>query len=104
MTTSTTNIPDRKVQTQMNTTKQSAGDRASIFMSRVVPTCMTIQTAILLAGIPWALSIHGRLITLEVVMKGMVPAARLATDDDVDALRERVGIIEHTLKLKGYGS
>ena len=46
---------------------------------------MAVQTTIMLAAIPWAMNVHGRMIAIEVTIKGFVPAAKLTAEADFKA-------------------
>lgn len=63
-------------------------------MSRVMIGLISVQTAILLGGIPWAYVVQGRLTGVETALKGMTPAARLVSADDHQALATRVVRLE----------
>lgn len=65
--------------------KAESGDVIFRIVLTVIIGLMSIQTTILLAGIPWAYSVHGRLTGIEGVME-----TRSSLISDLLQLRDRV--------------
>lgn len=73
-------------------------------MSRVMIGLISVQTAILLGGIPWAYVVQGRLTRVETALNAMIPAARLVSAHDHEALASRVVRLEVIEELRNRPS
>lgn len=61
------------------------GSLPARFVTTLIVGLMTIQTTIMLAAIPWAMIIHGRLTSVEAKLEGFA---------DFGRLKERVAVLE----------
>ena len=74
---------------------------------RVLITCVTIQTGILMAGIPWASSIHGRVTAVETHLSSLVPLSSdikgitaKTNTSYIQLLRENFALTERIIKCE----
>ncbi len=80
--------------TDQRATISAEASRVMLGCGRVLVGLISVQTLILLAALPWGYTVHGRLARVETSVLGMVPSAQLATDEEQDALRDRVVRLE----------
>ena len=84
------------------TQTQSRPGAPPAFQERTLTWFAGIMVAIMVAGIPWAFSLHGRLAAIETKLDGLeVPPGWFKRD--VDELQERVDDIENRLRVVEVG-